>query len=79
VNRVEDSLLLWKSIVSNKLLAQVNIILFLNKCDLLQRKLDSGVRLNRYMTSYGDRPNDYDAVAKCEFGHTHTLSLCSGG
>ena len=36
VNRLEDSLLLWKSVVSNKLLAKVNIVLFLNKCDLLQ-------------------------------------------
>lgn len=30
-NRVEDSLLLWKQVISNKLLANVNIILFLNK------------------------------------------------
>lgn len=36
VNRLEDSLLLWKTIVSNKLLCNVSIILFLNKCDLLQ-------------------------------------------
>lgn len=36
MNRVEDSLLLWRSIVANKLLSRVNIILFLNKCDLLQ-------------------------------------------
>ena len=36
VNRLEDSLLLWKSIVSNKLLSNVNIVLFLNKVDLLQ-------------------------------------------
>lgn len=36
VNRLEDSLLLWTSVVSNKLLANVNIVLFLNKCDLLQ-------------------------------------------
>lgn len=36
VNRLEDSLLLWKSVVSNKLLAHVSIILFLNKVDLLQ-------------------------------------------
>lgn len=64
VNRLEDSLLLWRSIVSNKLLAKVNIILFLNKCDLLQAKLNAGVRLSHYMTSYGDRPNDYEAVAK---------------
>lgn len=36
MNRLEDSLLLWKSVVSNKLLAHVSIILFLNKVDLLQ-------------------------------------------
>lgn len=36
VNRLEDSLMLWKAVVSNKLLASVNIVLFLNKCDLLQ-------------------------------------------
>jgi hypothetical protein len=65
VNRLEDSIILWKSVVSNKLLAAVNIVLFLNKCDLLQRKLSAGVRLNQYMTSYGDRPNDFDAVSKC--------------
>ncbi|KAF9641877.1 G-alpha-domain-containing protein, partial [Thelephora ganbajun] len=58
VNRLEDSLLLWNSIVSNKLLRNVNIILFLNKCDLLQAKLDAGVRLNQHMISYGDRLND---------------------
>ncbi|KAF8520549.1 guanine nucleotide binding protein, alpha subunit [Gautieria morchelliformis] len=64
VNRVEDSLLLWRSVVANKLLSNVNIILFLNKCDLLKAKLEAGVRLNQYMTSYGDRPNDHEAVSK---------------
>ncbi|KDR85504.1 hypothetical protein GALMADRAFT_234415 [Galerina marginata CBS 339.88] len=74
VNRLEDSLLLWKSVVSNKLLANVNIVLFLNKCDLLQAKLDAGVRLNHHMISYGDRPNDYDSVSKYfrnKFGVIH--------
>lgn len=65
MNRLEDSFYLWKSIVSNKLLANVNIILFLNKCDLLQRKLAAGARMNQYMISYGDRPNDYESVSKC--------------
>jgi guanine nucleotide-binding protein subunit alpha len=32
-----------------------------------QAKLDTGVRLNHYMPYYGDRPNDYDSVSKCEF------------
>jgi len=36
VNRLEDSLILWKSVVSNKLLKNVSIVLFLNKCDLLR-------------------------------------------
>lgn len=74
VNRLEDSLLLWKSVVSNKLLASVNIVLFMNKCDLLQAKLEAGVRLNHHMVSYGDRPNDYDSVSKYfirKFGAIH--------
>ncbi|KAJ7594350.1 guanine nucleotide binding protein, alpha subunit [Mycena floridula] len=74
VNRLEDSLLLWKAVTSNKLLANVNFVLFLNKCDLLQAKLDAGVRLNQHMTSYGDRPNDYDSVSKYfrnKFGAIH--------
>jgi len=36
INRLEDSLLLWKSLVSQPLLSKVNVVLFLNKCDLLQ-------------------------------------------
>ncbi|KAI0931243.1 hypothetical protein AcW1_001304 [Taiwanofungus camphoratus] len=63
VNRLDDSLMLWRSVISNKLLANVNIILFLNKCDLLKAKLQRGVRLSHHMTSYGDRPNDYDSVS----------------
>jgi hypothetical protein len=46
VNRLEDSLLLWRSLVQNKLLAHVNIVLFLNKCDLLQVKCYSQTPLN---------------------------------
>ncbi|PCH34183.1 G-alpha-domain-containing protein [Wolfiporia cocos MD-104 SS10] len=74
VNRLEDSLMLWTSVVSNKLLAQVNIILFLNKCDLLKRKLESGVRLSHHMISYKDRPNDYESIAnyfRRKFGWVH--------
>ncbi|EED85236.1 candidate G-protein alpha subunit [Postia placenta Mad-698-R] len=63
VNRLEDSMLLWQSVTSSKLLANVNIVLFLNKCDLLKRKLESGVRLSHHMPSYGDRLNDYETVS----------------
>ncbi len=64
VNRLEDSFMLWKAVIESKLLAHVNIILFLNKCDLLKKKLGSGVRLNHYMPSY-NRPNDYETVRQC--------------
>ncbi|KZT02234.1 G-alpha-domain-containing protein [Laetiporus sulphureus 93-53] len=74
VNRLEDSFELWKLVVSNPLLSTVNIILFLNKCDLLKKKLENGVRLNQHMPSYKDRPNDYDSVSKyfrLKFGAMH--------
>lgn len=43
------------------------MILFLNKVDLLERKLSSGVKVNEYLPSYGDRPNDLSTVVRCEF------------
>lgn len=43
-------MVLWKQVVSNKLLANVNIILFLNKCDLL--KVGRLVRVNGASFSY---------------------------
>ncbi|KAL4251985.1 P-loop containing nucleoside triphosphate hydrolase [Abortiporus biennis] len=64
VNRLEDSVLLWKMVCSNKLLAKVEVVLFLNKCDILASKLKSGIRLAKYVRSYGDRPNDAESVEK---------------
>ncbi|EIN09070.1 G-alpha-domain-containing protein [Punctularia strigosozonata HHB-11173 SS5] len=64
VNRLEDSVLLWKAVCSNKLLANVDLVLFLNKCDILERKLNSGIRLAKYVRSYGDRANDVETVSK---------------
>ncbi|KAH8079422.1 G-alpha-domain-containing protein [Cristinia sonorae] len=64
VNRLEDSLILWKTIVSSDVLRGVQLILFLNKCDLLQKKIHRGVRVADYVSSYGDRPNDAKSVAK---------------
>lgn len=83
VNRVEDSLLLWKSICSSKLLAKVHcyfplarplltfvkveLILFLNKCDLLAKKLESGTRLAKFVPSFKDHPNNQETVTKCAY------------
>ncbi|KAH9988196.1 G-alpha-domain-containing protein [Russula vinacea] len=74
VNRLEDSLLLWRGLVSNKLLEGVPIVLFLNKCDLLREKLEAGVQLKSYLVTYGDRPNNYESVVKYlrnKFGTLH--------
>jgi len=64
VNRLMDSLSLWKSICSNRLLARARFILLLNKVDILIAKLKAGVRFNQYVTSFKDRPNDTEHVTK---------------
>ncbi|KAJ8468214.1 hypothetical protein ONZ51_g9780 [Trametes cubensis] len=64
VNRLEDSYMLWKAVVSSKLLAKTSIILFLNKRDLLEQKLRSGVLIRDYVHSYGDRPNEVEHAIK---------------
>ncbi|KZT64352.1 G-alpha-domain-containing protein [Daedalea quercina L-15889] len=64
VNRLQDSLQIWKAVCSSMLLAKVQLILFLNKCDLLEKKIQRGVQVSQYVTSYGNRPNEAKAVAK---------------
>lgn len=66
VNRLEDSVLLWKSICSNPLLGKTNLILFLNKIDIFRAKLEAGIIFGQYIISYGNRPNDYDSTSSCE-------------
>lgn len=67
VNRLEDSVLLWKSICSNPLLGKTNLILFLNKVDIFKAKLDAGIYFGQYIISYGNRPNDYDSTSACPY------------
>jgi len=62
VNRLEDSYKLWTMIVSNPLLKHTNLILFLNKIDILRTKLASGIKLRDHVVSYGNRPNDVDST-----------------
>ncbi|KAJ3891986.1 G-protein alpha subunit [Lentinula edodes] len=64
VNRLEDSLLLWKEICSNVLLANCNIIIFFNKMDILRRILESGVEVRKFVPSYGNAPNEVESVTK---------------
>ncbi|KAF9495284.1 G-alpha-domain-containing protein [Pleurotus eryngii] len=63
VNRLEDSILLWKAIISNPLLKHTSMILFLNKCDIMKAKLASGIQFSKYVISYGDRPNNFEAAS----------------
>ncbi|KZT73657.1 G-protein alpha subunit [Daedalea quercina L-15889] len=74
-NRIDDSLQLFKQICSNQLLKQAHLVLFLNKADVLAEKLARGVKVKKYITSYGDRPNEVDAVVsyfKAHFTQVHT-------
>ncbi|KAF8956308.1 guanine nucleotide binding protein, alpha subunit [Flammula alnicola] len=64
VNRLTDSLRLWQMICSNKILAGVAFVLFLNKLDILDRKLKSGIQFSSFVTSYTDKPNETKPVAR---------------
>ncbi|EIW81317.1 G-alpha-domain-containing protein [Coniophora puteana RWD-64-598 SS2] len=64
VNRLADSVLLWKAIVSNPLLKKTDLVLFLNKCDILKAKLKAGIKLGDYIVSYGTRPNDFESASQ---------------
>lgn len=66
INRLEDSFLLWKAVCSNKLLTKTQLILFLNKCDLLEKKLRAGIMVKEYVPSFGERSNAMGTVSKCE-------------
>ncbi|TBU47929.1 G-alpha-domain-containing protein [Dichomitus squalens] len=63
VNRLEDSFLLWKGVIQSKLLAKCIIILFLNKYDLLEKKLAAGVKINKYLPSFAERENSATVLA----------------
>jgi len=64
VNRLEDSIYLWKEVCANPLLARANIIIFFNKMDILKKTLEAGIRVQTYVPSYGRTPNDVENVTK---------------
>ncbi|KDR75295.1 hypothetical protein GALMADRAFT_268845 [Galerina marginata CBS 339.88] len=63
VNKLEDSILLWKHVISNPLLKDTQIVLFLNKIDLFKAKLEAGIQFSEFVVSYGARPNDYESTS----------------
>ncbi|KAF9027634.1 P-loop containing nucleoside triphosphate hydrolase protein [Hymenopellis radicata] len=72
-NRIDDSLKLFTAIVSNKLLKNAHLVLLLNKTDLLRKKLEAGTRVQKYIVSYGERPNRFDDVS--EYFRAHFLQV----
>ncbi|KAF9064323.1 G-protein alpha subunit [Rhodocollybia butyracea] len=64
VNRLNDSVALWRAIVSSKLLQNTTLVCFLNKCDILKRKLNNGILFRHYVGDYGNQPNDSTSVSK---------------
>ncbi|KAJ2932040.1 hypothetical protein H1R20_g5040, partial [Candolleomyces eurysporus] len=72
-NRIDDSLQLFTQICSNALLKNVHLVLFLNKTDILRAKLERGLRVKKYITSFGDRSNDYETVV--QYFRAHFLQV----
>ncbi|TFK44480.1 guanine nucleotide binding protein, alpha subunit [Crucibulum laeve] len=63
INRLEDTFVLWKTVCSSKLLVDVQIILFMNKIDILKRKLEQGIKVKDYIPEFRDKSNDYETVS----------------
>jgi len=62
---LEHSWLQWREICQNKLLMNIDLILCFDEVDVLQKKLDSGIQVNKYLTEYKG-PNTLAEVCKCE-------------
>ncbi|RDX54681.1 G-protein alpha subunit [Lentinus brumalis] len=52
VNRLLDSFNLWKTVCTSKLLGSTQFILLLNKTDILEARLKSGIQFSSYVKSY---------------------------
>ncbi|KAH9055616.1 G-alpha-domain-containing protein [Lactarius vividus] len=62
VNRLWDTFLLWKAVCKHHLLRKATFVVLLNKSDLLDAKIRSGVRFRQFVTSYKDRPNKTENI-----------------
>ncbi|TDL24589.1 G-alpha-domain-containing protein [Rickenella mellea] len=81
VNRLDDTMQLWRSVCSNRLLGSVEIMLFLNKMDVLREKLRHGTRFSQYVPTFNDengKKNDIDSVSRYLFTTFLTMhKLCA--
>jgi len=72
-NRIDDSLQLFTAICSNELLKSAHLVLLLNKTDILKKKLAAGIKVRKYITSFGDRRNNYEEVS--EYFRAHFIQV----
>jgi guanine nucleotide-binding protein alpha-1 subunit len=64
VNRLKDTIEIWKHVCGNKLLQRATLVLFLNKMDVLERTLIDGVRVKDYIPAY-EGANELAPVVAC--------------
>ncbi|RUO97004.1 G-protein alpha subunit-domain-containing protein [Jimgerdemannia flammicorona] len=60
-NRMGDAITLFETICNNPLIKQTAMILFLNKIDVLKRKIEAGVLVKDYFRDYRG-PNDFESI-----------------
>ena len=72
-----ESLILFESVINSRWFLRTSIILFLNKIDIFNAKLESGMPFGQYIISYGNRPNDYTSTSACE-SFLHHARMRSG-
>ncbi|KAF9404540.1 guanine nucleotide-binding protein subunit alpha [Podila epigama] len=73
LNRLQECMSLFNSIANHKLFEMTSFILFLNKIDVFQRKLESGSLLSDHFPEYVG-PNDYASTTT--FIQNHFLQQC---
>ncbi len=54
------------AVSTSTLLKQADFILFLNKCDLLKRKLEAGVRITDYISRFQGDDQTVEGVTQCK-------------
>ncbi|KAG0228674.1 guanine nucleotide-binding protein subunit alpha [Actinomortierella wolfii] len=61
LNRLQECIMLFNSIANHKLFENTAIILFLNKIDIFQKKLEAGIPVARYFPDFRG-PNNFAAT-----------------
>ena len=67
---MKESLLLFETILDYVYFQQTNVILFLNKKDVLKEKLEAGKKISQYFPEFPGPDGNYDAAVeffKAEF------------